>query len=442
MTKQSKIRLLGLDICCILMGLNLVLQITSFPSVTGANTYLWEVCRLIPINLACLWGFDLYIDRPPWSYRQLLKSLIAAELVFIVGIALLSFLKPIFMELPWGILAGGVIAQCLAVILERTIYWLVMRLVHGKKKMLVVSSNPSQSLMLVARIREHTGGWYTVCNILLPEEISLTSVLTEVDALFLADNLTVPEKRQTLQLALARGKEVIFGPDFTDLFIRGASLGQIDDLPLLAAALPGLSPEQKFVKRIMDIMLSAVGLILVAPVMLFLYLIIPLNSPGNAIFKQERIGLYGRPFMLYKFRSMVLNAEANTGPVLATETDSRVTGLGRFIRATRLDELPQLVNVLKGDMSLVGPRPERAYFIKSFQQSYREYDYRLLVKPGVTGLAQVHGKYSTGVEDKLKYDLRYLINYSLRADLKIILQTFLVLVTREKSKGVKIGDQS
>ena len=150
----------------------------------------------------------------------------------------------------------------------------------------------------------------------------------------------------------------------------------------------------------------------------------------------------GKPFMGFKFRTMVDNAEGKTGPVLAAERDQRITKLGGLLRSTRLDELPQLINVLKGDMSLVGPRPEREYFIKQFEQQIPHYIYRMTVKPGLTGLAQVKGKYTTSSSDKLRYDLMYIKNYSLLLDLKILFQTILVVLEREQSKGVAHSPRS
>jgi lipopolysaccharide/colanic/teichoic acid biosynthesis glycosyltransferase len=133
---------------------------------------------------------------------------------------------------------------------------------------------------------------------------------------------------------------------------------------------------------------------------------------------------------------MIPDAEKLTGPVLATENDPRITKVGRFLRATRLDELPQLINVFKGEMSFVGPRPERQYFVEQFNELYPHYQYRLRVKPGITGLAQVLGKYDTDVADKLRYDLLYIRNYSFLLDLQLIFQTIRVVLTPERARGI------
>ena len=171
--------------------------------------------------------------------------------------------------------------------------------------------------------------------------------------------------------------------------------------------------------------------------MLITAVMIKLDSKGPVLYSQERVGLYGKTFFVHKFRSMKQDAEAKCGPVLAAEGDPRITKFGRFMRATRLDELPQLFNVLKGEMSIVGPRPERPFFVKQFIAQKPEYDYRHNVKPGITGLAQIAGKYNTSAYDKLIYDLLYIQDVSVKTDLMIMLQTFKVLLTKSSSEGVQ-----
>jgi len=186
-------------------------------------------------------------------------------------------------------------------------------------------------------------------------------------------------------------------------------------------------------KRVCDIVL-AVWLLLVAfPIAVLVALAIRLESPGPVIFKQERVGLRGRPFTLFKFRSMRQDAEKD-GPVWAQEQDSRITRVGAFIRKTRLDEIPQVFNVLRGDMSFIGPRPERPYFVDLLKSKIRFYELRHYVKPGITGWAQVMYRYGASVEDayqKLQYDLYYAKNVSLRLDLLILLKTVKVVIAGE-----------
>ena len=211
----------------------------------------------------------------------------------------------------------------------------------------------------------------------------------------------------------------------------------VDDIPMQRVTRMLLTAEQRVLKRILDIAVAVTALIILSPVMLITAVMIKLDSKGPVLYSQERVGLYGKTFFVHKFRSMKQDAEAKCGPVLAAEGDPRITKFGRFMRATRLDELPQLFNVLKGEMSIVGPRPERPFFVKQFIAQKPEYDYRHNVKPGITGLAQIAGKYNTSAYDKLIYDLLYIQDFSVKTDLMIMLQTFKVLLTKSSTEGVQ-----
>lgn len=179
-------------------------------------------------------------------------------------------------------------------------------------------------------------------------------------------------------------------------------------------------------KRAFDIVFAFLGLLILAIPMMIIALIITIDSPGAPIFKQERLGINGKLFMIYKFRSMRLDAEEN-GPQWADEQDPRCTHFGQILRRTRLDELPQLYNILRGDMSFVGPRPERAYFYREFEKYIPGFSNRLLVTPGLTGYAQVNGGYSLRPEEKIVYDMEYIQHRSIRMDLACILKTISVI---------------
>lgn len=221
-------------------------------------------------------------------------------------------------------------------------------------------------------------------------------------------------------------------PNLYEILVAHSKLSQIEDTPIFQIGAP-VSPGKLQVKRSIDVVLSLIALIAALPVMLLVTIAIKLDSPGPIFYKQERISEKGRRFQVYKFRTMVDNAEKLTGPVLATEKDPRITRVGRFLRATRIDEIPQIINVLKGEMSIVGPRPERPFFVEKFIKEMPEYNFRHTLKPGITGLAQVAGKYSTTVEDKLRYDLLYSKAVSPLFDLQIMMQTVKVLLLKSKA---------
>ncbi len=181
-------------------------------------------------------------------------------------------------------------------------------------------------------------------------------------------------------------------------------------------------------KRMIDVIVSIIGLIITSPVILLTIIAIKLESSGPVIFKQLRLGKDGQEFTIYKFRSMVQDAEKKTGAVWAKKNDCRVTKVGKFIRKTRIDELPQFLNILKGEMTLIGPRPERPVFTEKFEYKYPGFKNRLLVKPGVTGLAQVKGGYDLNPGQKLRFDMLYIKRRSLLLDLEIMFRTVWVMI--------------
>lgn len=224
-------------------------------------------------------------------------------------------------------------------------------------------------------------------------------------------------------------------PKISDIMIISASEIDLFDSPLLLFRNQGMTFGQSFCKRAMDIAIGMCGCILASPVMLVIAAAIKLYDGGPVLYSQERITKDGKPFQIYKFRSMIVESEKR-GARLASEHDDRITPVGRVIRRLHVDELPQLFNVLVGDMSFVGPRPEREEITREYEQSIPQFRFRLKVKAGLTGYAQVYGQYNTVPYDKLKLDLTYIENYSLWLDLKLILLTVKILFQKEKSEGV------
>lgn len=188
-----------------------------------------------------------------------------------------------------------------------------------------------------------------------------------------------------------------------------------------------------FIKRTFDILAAAAGMVVLAVPILLIALAIKLDTGGTVIFRQERLGKDGKPFIMYKFRSMYMDAERN-GPQWADKIDWRCTRVGRVLRRTRLDELPQLWNILIGDMSLVGPRPEREFFYKEFETYIDGFHHRMAVRPGLTGLAQVNGGYDLRPEEKIIYDIEYIENMSVKMDILCILKTVRLVFTHDGAR--------
>ena len=225
-------------------------------------------------------------------------------------------------------------------------------------------------------------------------------------------------------------------PKLTDIMIRGAKNITLFDTPLLLVKGTGLTPAQRVAKRAMDIILCSVAMIVAAPVMLVVAAAIKLEDGGPVFFKQKRLTRNGREFEILKFRSMIVDAEKYAGAVMATDDDPRITKVGKVIRATRLDEIPQILNILKGDMSIVGPRPERKILADEICKDIPEFAYRLKVRGGLTGYAQIYGKYNTRAYDKLRLDLMYIENYSLLQDIKLIILTLRIIFSKDSTEGI------
>ena len=220
-------------------------------------------------------------------------------------------------------------------------------------------------------------------------------------------------------------------PSIYEILIGRIRHFNVRDIPLIEVVGNPNDPVVAFSRRIRDIAFSILFIILLLPLWLVVAIAIKLSDGGSPFYFQDRVGQWGRPFRLCKFRSMPEGAESETGPVLATADDPRLTRLGRFLRSYRIDESLQLVNVLKGDMSLVGPRPDRPEFVAQFAEQIHGYNERHKVKPGITGLAQVRGHYHSDPAIKLKYDLAYIYNYSMLLDLVILLETVRIVIRRQ-----------
>ncbi len=267
---------------------------------------------------------------------------------------------------------------------------------------------------------------------------SLASVLEDgdfpgPDVVLLTPTTALEDKARVVALCSRAGVRVLIVPGYRDLLVLDAKMAQVDDILAFEAGPTGVPRHLAWAKRLMDICFALLGLILTLPWYPLIALAVKLSSPGPVFYRQTRVGLGGRPYTLWKFRTMRVGAEADTGPTLSGPDDPRVTRVGRLLRRFRLDELPQLFNVLLGSMSLVGPRPERPEFVREYSGTIPYYDHRHLLKPGLTGLAQLYARYDTAVEEKLRYDLLYAKRYSLLLDLRIMLLTLRTLLKGEEA---------
>ena len=244
-------------------------------------------------------------------------------------------------------------------------------------------------------------------------------------------------KKKIFKACYARKLLIYDVPSITDMLLASSEILHIVDSPILKINNFGPNQIERIIKRFIDIFGSLVLIVLTSPIMLLVAIAIKVQDGGDVFYKQIRLTKNEKEFKIVKFRSMVMNAEKHTGVVLAKQNDDRITPVGKFIRKTRLDELPQLINILNGDMSFVGPRPERPEIYDEICKSMPEFRYRLVVKAGLTGYAQVFGKYNTSLRDKLLLDLYYIENYSVIDDIKLILLTLKIIFNKEATEGVK-----
>lgn len=418
--------------------------ITTLPGL-GRAGIVAAVCQL------CLFFADMYDLRLVADRRELfvrlLRSLAATTLI----------LAAVYFWFPSLIVGRGVFLLTtafiiLAILASRLIFEFASSQVQPGERLLLIGTTPA-AVALAQEIHERQAELgVEIVGFVDPDPARVGTVLFNPGVIGVIDDIPsiVRDRavdRVVVSLADARGRL-----DMVKLLEIKLSGVTFDHLATVyeeytgKIAVENLRPSwmifsegfrkskiQLGAKRLLDIVTASIGLVLAAPLALFVIALIKFTSPGPIFYRQERVGLNGRTFMVVKFRSMRVDAEANTGPVWAQKNDTRVTPVGRFLRRTRLDEIPQLWNALRGDMSMVGPRPERPGFVADLTRQIPFYGQRHVVKPGVTGWAQVKYTYGASVEDalqKLQYDLYYIKNMSVGLDLFVMFQTVKTVVLR------------
>ena len=288
---------------------------------------------------------------------------------------------------------------------------------------------------LADKVNTQTWGYHVEesVNYNIGEE-ELIEKIGKIDGVLIG-NIPAMAKNRILKICLKMGKSTYFVPNISDIIVRETEEVNWLDTPLFLNQNACIGKWRGLVKRIFDILLSMIALVLLSPLMLVVALAIKLEDGGPIIFQQERCTLHNKRFMILKFRSMIVEAEKEAKPHPAEDNDPRITKVGRIIRAVHIDELPQLINIVKGDMSIVGPRPERVEHVEKYTQEIPEFELRGMVRGGLTGYAQVYGKYNTQPLDKLKLDLLYIMNYSLMLDLEIMVETIYTLFRKDSTEG-------
>ncbi|MDR0613076.1 MAG: exopolysaccharide biosynthesis polyprenyl glycosylphosphotransferase [Dysgonamonadaceae bacterium] len=371
------------------------------------------------------------------TVNELIYTVFLISVLMAVGIMGISFfVRETALAFPRSVILLSTLFYFLLLSFWRLLVVFITGKIHGIKTITIIGDRDSKIFeALMNKYQNH----YRIENRCADFDIStdFDAIIESVDEIFLSTDIPQKIRRKILALSIKYKKGVFFVPEYYDLSIMASTFDKTSDLPTYRVNHLELSPEDEFVKRVVDIVLACVVLVTVLPFALVAAMLVKLDG-GPVFYSQERLTKNNKPFKILKFRTMIPDAEKLSGPVLAGEDDTRITKTGKLMRTIRIDEVPQLINIFKGEMSFVGPRPERPFFVEQFEQEIPEYRYRSVVKAGLTGLAQVEGKYNTSVENKLRYDLIYINNYSLWQDLLIILRTIKILFTKSSAEGVGI----
>lgn len=363
-------------------------------------------------------GYTVFLTVFSLLFISMAVGFLIREFAYPRSIILTSTIVQLFLITFWHLLANKM-------------YFYVHR---GKSVLVIGYENSAQALAY--KLLESGGMWSKIKHVCAPDYPKVYDLINECDVTFLTEDVAEELKQAIILYCVENQFTLLYQPKSSEILQFNATFLQIDDSPVLDVRDLNISQGSETIKRIIDVLLGSVATIIFFIPFTFVYLALKIGG-GSAFYVQERVTRNNRIFKIYKFRTMIENAEAKSGPVLAQDVDPRITKFGHILRATRLDEIPQVFNILIGDMSIVGPRPERPFFVKQFSEEMPEYNLRHRVKAGLTGLAQVQGKYNTSVMDKLKYDLLYINGYSLALDIKLIMQTLNILLRKSSTEGVK-----
>lgn len=420
--------------------------ITTYIWVNYYNTelpkayYFWGHVFISAVYMLILFMFStMYGGLKIGSYRMIELlfsqgfSTLVTNILFYAIICLVAYHFPSVLPL-----AVGTVLQCICIGIWILIATYIYRGLFPPLDILLVYDGKTKDLF-VNKVKTRRHQFAITESMRASEDISaICSEIDKHEAVMMWDVPTVV-RNKIFKYCYERSIETYVMPKIMDIILKGSQTLHFFDTPLLLTKSSPIEAEQLAMKRLFDIVFSLFLLILLSPLMLLTALLIKCYDRGPVFYKQIRCTRGGREFSIYKFRSMIVTAEQDGVARLATRNDDRITPVGKIIRKVRIDELPQLFNVLSGSMSFVGPRPERPEIIKKYTEAMPEFTYRTKVKAGLTGYAQIYGKYNTLPYDKLKLDLCYIENFSVWLDLKLIIQTVKILFTLESTEGIADG---
>ncbi|MCD6038631.1 MAG: wcaJ [Gammaproteobacteria bacterium] len=439
----------GLDVFAIIAA-GLLAYFCKFGDIHLSSEYMAALAMAAVLTLVVFSGYHIYESARTLSFWQYLRKLLQAVFVVLILLAGLAFLTKTGEDFSrsWFIIWTGLLI--LFLLLFRGAILLILRLMRAKgfneRRIIIIGAGQVGTqlaetvqhalwtgLRIVAIFDEKVVGQRSIAGvpvIAMPDNIPryLSYAKETIDEIWLALPVHAEARVKAIlhdlryETITTRLVLDVFG---MDLDLLNHSISQLAGFPVINICSTPMIGINRIIKAVEDRVLAMVILLLISPFFLIIALLIKLSSPGPIFYKQKRVSWNGKEFAMLKFRTMPVDIEATTGPVWAKEGENRATWIGKFLRKTSLDELPQFINVLRGDMSIVGPRPERMVFVNQFKDQIPHYMQKHLVKAGITGWAQVNGwRGNTSLEKRIEYDLYYIENWSLQLDLKIIFLTF------------------
>lgn len=370
-------------------------------------------------------------------YRN--AEVIFSQIFALLAVNVITYLQNSVMSLhllPVGPTATMTVLQALATFVWTVIASYIYKNIFAPRKLLVVhGERPVDDILQKFASRKDK---YTIEKCINISE-GIGAVCAEAteryDAVVIWD-IDVQTRNEIMKFCYGKNIRVYIMPHISDVILKGSDMLNLFDTPIFLTREYVLTMDQRFFKRMIDLVCAVILAVITSPIMLVTAIAVKIYDGGPVLYKQVRVTRDNKEFKIMKFRSMRVDAEKDGVARLASKNDSRITPVGKFIRKVRIDELPQLFNIIKGEMSFIGPRPERPEIIKQYVEEMPEFAYRTKVKAGLAGYAQVYGKYNTTPYDKLKLDLTYIENYSLWLDIKLMLLTLKILFSAESTEGV------
>ncbi len=424
-----------LYIAFVVLGYHLafLLRYNMNPSMFNLRPFYDNIPFIILTAVIIFYIYNIVSTVNKSTFENALTISIALFLIDITVVAIVFFNRGF--SFPRSVILLGYIIQFILIFTVKTI---IIKFVKAKRKqnnILIIASKEESEELAVKLLLDRADLdklKYITGNV----NGETYDLIDKSEKIYIGNNINIEDKLNVIKYCSEKQKDIYLIPGLYELAMMNSKVDQIKDTLILKVDKLGLSFEQIFLKRAIDAAASLAGLLLLSPIFIVVAISVKIYDGGPVFYKQKRLTIGNKEFELYKFRTMIVDAEKKTGPVLAADNDDRITALGKLLRASRIDEFPQLINVLKGEMSLVGPRPERPYFVKKYNEEIEEFKYRVYVKAGITGLAQIMSNYSTTAKNKAKYDLLYIRNYSLMLDIIIIFNTLKTMFMKDRSAGL------